>query len=295
LKRIAPIKAIDLLLLFVVIIWALNFTVIKASLDEIGPHTFNALRFTLACTIIWIIIWNRGDWFTIPRHHIIPLISLGLFGNLVYQWLFIIGIDYTFAANAAIILGTIPIWVAVSSHFFSLEKMTRLKGIGVTLAFIGVIIIITGGGNQVTFGSDTFLGDLLIIAAAFVFGIYTVFSKHYLTYYSPIQFSGIMVSVGAASLILLALPEMASTNWSEISYAAYGGVIYSGALAIGFAYLVWNYGLHKVGTVKTSTYQNLVPVLGLAFGVIILNEQLSMVQYAGALVTVAGIVLTRKF
>jgi drug/metabolite transporter (DMT)-like permease len=295
LNRTSPFKGIDLLLLVVVVIWALNFTVIKASLDEIGPHTFNALRFILACAIIWIIIWKRGDWFTIPGNHILPLISIGLFGNLIYQWLFIVGIDYTFAANAAIILGTIPIWVAVSSHFFSIEKMTRLKGIGVLLAFLGVIIIITGGDDRITFGSDTFLGDILIIVAAFVFGIYTVFSKQYLKHYTPIQFSGIMVSVGAISLLLIAIPEMSATNWTEISYAAFGGVIYSGALAIGFAYLVWNYGLHKVGAVKTSTYQNLVPVLGLAFGVIILNEQLSLMQYAGAAVAVAGIVLTRKF
>jgi drug/metabolite transporter (DMT)-like permease len=284
-----------MLLMTVVVIWALNFTVIKASLDEIGPYTFNALRFFLACTMIWMIIWSRGDWFRLPRRHILPLLSLGIFGNLIYQWLFIIGIDFTYAANAAIILGTIPIWVSVTSHLFSFEKMTRVKGIGVILAFIGVIIIITGGENKVTFGSDTFTGDLLILIAAFVFGIYTVFSKQYLTQYTPIQFSGIMISVGTFSLVLLAIPEMSQTNWTEISYAAFGGVIYSGALAIGFAYLVWNYGLHKVGAVKTSAYQNLVPVLGLAFGVILLNEHLSLMQYAGAIIAVTGIVLTRRF
>lgn len=294
-EKSSQIRIIDLLLFVVVAVWALNFTVIKASLNEIGPYTFNALRFILAAVIIWMIIWRKKDWFRVSRFHILPLILLGLFGNLLYQWLFIVGIDYTFAANAAIILGTIPIWVAVVSHLLSIEKMTRLKGIGVILAFTGVIFIITGGQNPVSFGSETFLGDILIIAAAVVFGVYTIFSKKYLINYSPLQFSGIMILTGAISLTLLAIPEMSDTIWSEISPAAFGGVLYSGALAIGFAYLVWNFGIVEVGAIKTSAYQNLVPVLGLAFGVVILNETLTLMQYTGAMIAVSGIVLTRRY
>lgn len=52
-------------------------------------------------------------------------------------------------------------------------------------------------------------------------------------------------------------------------------MIYSGALSIWLAYLIWNNGIVNVGPVKTSVYQNLVPVLGLIFGIILLNESLS--------------------
>jgi drug/metabolite transporter (DMT)-like permease len=64
-------------------------------------------------------------------------------------------------------------------------------------------------------------------------------------------------------------------------------------LSIGVAYLIWNYGLQAVGAVHTATYQNLVPVLGLAFGVVLLNEQLTILQYAGSGLVVIGIVLAR--
>lgn len=259
-----------------------------------GPHTFNALRFILAAALVWIIIWRRGDWFKIPSRHFVPLLLLGLFGNLLYQWLFIVGINFSFAANAAIILGTIPIWVAIFSHILSIEKMTRLKTIGVALAFTGVIVIITGGENPVSFGSESFYGDVLIVTAAVVFGVYSIYSKTYLGSYSPLQFSGMMIAIGAFSLTAIAIPEMSDTNWSGISSAAYGGVVYSGALSIGLAYLIWNNGLARVGTVRTSAYQNLVPVLGLLFGVILLNEQLNILQYSGSAITVAGIVITRR-
>lgn len=293
-KKTTPFNFVDFTLFVAVLIWALNFTVIKASLEEIGPHTFNALRFLLAASLVWILIWKRGDWFKIPVRQLLPLFLLGLFGNLLYQWLFIVGINFTFAANAAIMLGTIPIWVAVVSHLFAYEKMTRLKAIGVVLGFSGVIVIITGGDNPVSFGSESFLGDMLIIAAAFVFGIYSIYSKSYLGNYSPLQFSGVMIAIGAFSLTAIAIPEMYSTHWTDISAAAYGGVVYSGALSIGLAYLIWNNGLARVGAIRTSAYQNLVPVLGLAFGVLLLNEQLNLLQYTGSAIAVAGIVLTRR-
>lgn len=71
-------------------------------------------------------------------------------------------------------------------------------------------------------------------------------------------------------------------------------MIYSGALSIWLAYLIWNNGIVNVGPVKTSVYQNLVPVLGLIFGIILLNESLSYLQYIGSAIVVMGIVLTRR-
>ncbi|MCC5915531.1 MAG: DMT family transporter [Balneolaceae bacterium] len=283
----------DLSLLLISVIWALNFTVIKASLSEIDPYSFNAMRFILASSFIWLIVASRGEWFRVPVSDWLPLLVLGLGGNLLYQWLFIVGIDLTFAANAAVMLGTIPIWVAVASHFLKIEMMNRLKSIGVIFAFLGVVLIIFSGGGTAGFGSDTFRGDIVIVIAAVVWAIYTIFSKSYLTRYSPIQFSAFMTSVGALALGLLAIPYAAETDWESVSVAAFGGVFYSGILAIGLAYLIWNNGIQTVGAVRTATYQNLVPVLGLLFGVIILGESLSFGQYTGSAVVIAGILITR--
>src|SRR6056297_1615481 len=270
----------DLSLLFLAVIWGLNFTVIKASLAEIDPYSFNSIRFVLAALFMWGIVIKRKLWFTIDKKDIIPLIILGLVGNLFYQWLFIIGINLTFAANAAVMLGTIPIWVAISSHLFSLEFLNRLKTIGVFLGFAGVAIIIFYGKNPVSFGSDNFTGDVTIVLAAVVWALYTIFSKKHLTRYTPVQYSAMMTSVGAISLTLLAIPH-------------FGGAFFSGLLAIGLAYLIWNNGIKVVGAVRSSTYQNLVPVIGLISGVVILGENLELLQYIGATIVIAGILITR--
>ncbi len=284
----------DVALFSVAFIWALNFSIIKASLSEVDPYSFNSARFILATLLVWaIVLWKRA-WFTIPKKDWIPLIFIGLIGNLLYQWLFIVGIDLTLSANAAVILGTIPIWIAILAHFFSDEKMSGLKILGISLAFVGVAAIIIGGDNPISFLSDTFTGDVLIILAAITWAIYTIQSKNFLKKYSPLQFSAIMTLIGAVSLTIISFFVVETTDWDKVSIPAYGGIIYSGALSIGVAYLIWNNGIVKVGPVKTSVYQNLVPVLGLIFGIVLLNESLSSLQYIGSAITVAGVVITRK-
>ncbi|PWN07716.1 DMT family transporter [Rhodohalobacter mucosus] len=292
-KKISPQLLTDLSLLFIAVVWALNFTVIKASLSEIDPYSFNAIRFTLASSFIWLVLAKRKAWFTIPKGDILPLLGMGLAGNLLYQWLFIVGIDLTLAANAAVMLGTIPIWVALFSHLLSMEFMNRLKGVGVLLAFLGVLMIIFFAKNPISFESENFTGDLVIITAAMVWALYTIYSKKFLGRYTPLQYSTIMTTVGAISLALLAIPQAGATDWSAVSLASYAGAGFSGLLAIGVAYLIWNNGIRTVGAVRTATYQNLVPVLGLFFGILLLGESLELLQYLGSGVVIAGILITR--
>lgn len=284
---------VEISLFIVALIWALNFSVVKNSLSEIDPLSFNGLRFIFAAAVIWIALIWRGQQFRIPRKDWLPLLGMGLLGNLIYQGLFIIGIDLTLSANAAVMLGTIPIWVAVFSHFFNLEKMNLYKTAGVFFAFAGIVLLIGGNSRGFSFSSDTFIGDVIIVLAAVVWGAFTILSKPFLSRYTPIQFSTVMSTIGCIVLFLVGLPNMIDTDWTSVSMAAYGGVFYSGFFSIGLAYIIWNYGLQTVGAVRTSTYQNLVPVFGLVFGVVLLNEQLTFMQYMGSGSVIAGIFLAR--
>lgn len=291
--RFSKKSVVETSLFIVAVIWALNFSIVKSALSEIGPLAFNGLRYIFAAASIWAVLLLRGQTFSIPKKDWLPLLSMGFLGNIVYQGLFIIGIDYTYAANASVMLGTIPIWVALFSHFFKLERMNTFKVVGVLFAFGGIIFIISGGAKPFSFSSDTFLGDITIIIAAVVWGGYTILSKSFLDRYTPIQFSAVMATIGCIALFSIGLPSIIDLQWNEVSAASYGAVIYSGLLSIGIAYVIWNYGLQTVGAVHTATYQNLVPVMGLIFGVALLNEHLSLLQYLGSAFVIVGIVLAR--
>lgn len=283
----------DITLIGIATVWALNFSVVKVALLEFDPFSFNAIRYVLAFGLLWFVAHKKGFSLKVKREHLWALIGIGIIGNLLYQVLFILGLNFTKAANASVMLGTIPIWVALLSQFFTEEKLTLLKSIGVLFAFAGVSMIVVGGDNELSFESDTFLGDIITILSAIVWAIYTILSKRYLKFYNSTQFSAFMAMIGFICLGLIGIPSLMETDFTSISLKAYGGLVYSGLLSVGVAYLVWNNGIVKIGAVRTATYQNLVPVLGLFFGVMILGEELTLFQYIGALSVIAGIVMAR--
>jgi drug/metabolite transporter (DMT)-like permease len=285
---------IEFLLFGVACVWALNFSVVKISLVDIDPMSFNAMRFFLASILMWMVVLYRREWRPIRKEDWTKLVILGILGNLMYQLLFIFGIERTFSANSAVMLGTIPVWVAVTAHLISDEKMTRNKAIGVTLAFVGVILILLGKPERISLSSDTFVGDLLTLASAFVFGYYTVLSKGFLKYYPPLQLTTMSMSVGGVALIIAGVPWLIELDYSSIRPISYGGALYSGILSVGISYIIWNYGLRQVGAVRTATYQNLVPVLGLILGYLILGETMTTMQYIGSAVVIGGIIQTRR-
>lgn len=289
LKKYIP----DVLLILIAIIWALNFSVVKVSLQEIDSLSFNALRYILAAGLLAYTARARGYSLKVDREDFWPLVGIALVGNVLYQLFFIIGVDYTYSANAAVILGTIPVWVALLSHLFTDEKLTRYKSIGIGLAFTGIVLIVTGSKAGISIASKTFLGDVIILCAAISWGVYTILAKRFLKKYPSTQFTGVMSIVGMVFLLIIGLPNLLHVNWKGISLKGWGGIFYSGLLSIGLAYLIWNNSVSKIGAVRTAAYQNLVPVLGLVFGVVLLQEALTLQQYSGSALVIVGIIFSR--
>ena len=289
LKKYLP----DVLLILIAIIWALNFSVVKVSLQEIDSLSFNALRYILAAGLLAYTTRARGYSLKVDREDFWPLVGIALVGNVLYQLFFIIGVDHTYSANAAVILGTIPVWVALLSHLFTDEKLTRYKSIGIGLAFTGIVLIVTGSKAGISIASKTFLGDVIILCAAISWGVYTIMAKRFLKKYPSTQFTGVMSIIGMIFLLIIGLPNLTQVNWTGISLKGWGGIFYSGLLSIGLAYLIWNNSVSKIGAVRTAAYQNLVPVLGLVFGVVLLQEALTVQQYSGSALVIVGIIFSR--
>lgn len=258
------------------------------------PMSFNSFRFLLAVAAMYGILLRSGQKLVVHKGDWPRLIGLGLLGNLLYQCLFIIGLNWTFAANGSVMLGTTPVWVALSSRILFGKKLSWPAILGITVAVAGVWLIMGGSETGITLSSETILGDLSVLMAAMVFGLYTLLSRPLLGRYTPIQLTTLMMLTGGVTVILAGLPWVVQMDLASVSWAAWGGVFYSGVLSIAVSYMLWNYGIRQVGAVRTATFQNLVPVMGLLFGVVLLREQLLLLQYVGVALTVIGIVLARR-
>ena len=103
----------DGLLLLTILFWGINFSVVKFVLAEMSPLVFNGLRFLFSSFLMVILARFTGRSLKFQPRHLPYLIGLGLLGNTMYQLLFIFGIANTTADNSALILATVPVWVAL--------------------------------------------------------------------------------------------------------------------------------------------------------------------------------------
>ncbi|MGH7545360.1 MAG: DMT family transporter [Gemmatimonadota bacterium] len=291
-----PRSRTDLLLAILVVIWGLNFAVVKAALAEWHPLAFNALRFVLAGAFLLIVQRARAapaGLAPIARRDWPALIALGVLGNTVYQVFFILGLDATLAGNSALVLSITPVFITLLSVTFRHERVSPVAWAGVTVSFAGVALVIAGG-TRVAFAGHTVRGDLLTLAASACWALYTVALSPYVRRYGALRMTATTLYIGGAVLVLVALPFLRTQEWTRIGVVGWGGLLYGGILAIGVAYLLWYSGVKRIGSTRTAVHSNLVPAVALVVAWLGLGETPTWLQIGGALAIFAGVALTRR-
>jgi drug/metabolite transporter (DMT)-like permease len=287
----------DLLLLVTVFFWAINLIVIKNVIGgALAPIAFTALRFTLAALILLPMLRSLT-----PAERAVSssdrwkIIGLGLVGNSLYQVFFITGLANTSPTNAALILATPPIFIALIGAVFKLEKLTWLAWLGIFMSFGGIALVILGNAPTETADSaaHSLFGDFMTLGAAIMWALYTLLAAPVLKRHAPLKVTALTVSVGAVPLLVIATPAFLSTNWSNVSAAVWLGVLYCGGVAIALGYILWNRGVQQVGAARTAVYSNLTPVLVALLARLVRGDAVTGYHVAGAIIILTGITLTR--
>ncbi len=276
-----------------VLIWGSNFSVVKAALTEFSPLAFNSTRFVIASLLLAVFLAASGARIRFEKMDALRLVGLGLLGNVLYQALFIYGINGTRAGNAALMLSTVPLIVTVLSVGLKHETISRAGWAGVALSIGGIVLILWGSSRGLSFGSDTMRGDLTMLAAALAWSVYTVLSSPYVQKYGTLPVTAFTMWTGTVGLVAVSTPALAAQDWSSISLPAWGGLVFSGALAIALAYILWYYSIRHLGSSRTAVYSNTVPVVALIVAWLTLGEVPTSVQVAGTALILGGIGLAR--
>ncbi len=283
----------DAAILLTVIIWGVNMVVVKATLRQIPPLAFTALRFIIASVIETILLHALGENLKMPWRDMRRMLALALFGVVAYQGLFILGIARTTAGNASVLLATIPVFVALYNGVIRRQRLGANVWLGIGMTFAGILALTLGRGQALQAEWDTVLGDLLIIIGAVGWTIYTIGAQSLMRTYSPLKLTTLSMLLAAPLLMLLALPEFLKTDWASVSPTAWGGLAYSGVFGIALAYLLWNTSVKHLGDTRTSVYSNLTPIISLVTAWFVLSERLNLLQLAGALMVIIGVSLAR--
>ena len=221
-REVPPSRARTLGALGVIILfWGANYSVVKFALTDLTPLVFTTLRFGLASAVLGVVLAVTGEAIRIPRRHWGPVIGLALVGTTANQTLFVSGINRTLAGNASLILATAPVFTALLATAVRQERSTRRTLAGVALSVTGAGLVVLGGTRGVGLSAGTVPGDLLLLAGAVVWSIYTVGSAPLARRYGAIPLSAATMWIGTAGLLVVAGPALRAQVWTGIRPATW--------------------------------------------------------------------------
>ena len=283
----------DLLVLFVLVVWAASFSVVKHGLREMGPLSFATIRFVVAAILLlgwaWVAegkpVIRRGDWLRVA---LVGLTTIG-----AYQAFFTVGLNYTTASNSSLMLASIPSWTAMFAVASREERISPLQIVGILMSFTGVALAIRGAGGAFVLSWESVRGDALTLVAAALYGLGTVLSKRLLLRYSALRLMSVSILCGSVALILISGPELAAQDWAQVSVGTWAGLGFTTLFGAVLAFVIWFRSIGEIGAIRINIYNNLIPPMAILIAFASLGEQLTVLQAVGAAIIIVGVTLTR--
>ncbi|WP_335871458.1 DMT family transporter [Bacillus sp. 2205SS5-2] len=266
-------------------LWGASFLFIRVSSPAIGPVLTMELRVFIAFVVLFVYSLIFRKKLNIKRYWKQFIVIGAVNAALPFTLIAIAAIELN-ASMTAILNSTTPIFGALMAAIFLRESLTRGKWIGLVLGMVGVTVLM--GWSQLPLTTIVILSALCSILAALSYGIAGVYIKKY--------FSGVdslSMAVGqqlSASLLLLPFLFFfpVEANWSPTVVIS---IILLGVFCTAFAFLIYFYLITEVGPTKTLSVTILVPLFGVVWGSVFLQEKITWGTMGGLLIILCSITL----
>lgn len=266
-----------------------GYTVSKMAMPEfVRPYAFIFIRVSVTTTLFFILhqFWQKEK---IERKDFLLLALCGLFGVVINQELFFLGLSITTPINAALIMIMTPILVFVISFFLAHEKATWQKITGLILGLSGALVILAGKGF--TFSGETLLGDLFILINATSYAIYLVIVRPLMKKYHPLTVIKWVFFFGLFPVILFGYHQFTQIEWSTFTTQTWLAVSFIVICTTFLAYLLNMLALREVHSSVVGAYIYLQPVLATAISMALRKDHLTFEKILSALLIFSGVYL----
>lgn len=268
-----------------IVVWSSAFPAIAYGLRAFSPAELSLLRFGIASAALAIPV-AFGAIRLPPLRDWPAVVILALIGMTVYQLCLGYALTRIPAGSAAVIVALAP---GVTSALAALrlgETLTARMGIGLAVAFAGVVLVTLGSGRELRFEPMA----LLVLVSVFATSVYFVWQKPLLARTDALGFT--TASIFAATLGLLPfgmhLPEkIALVSTGQLVSAAYLGL---GPTVLG--YVCWNWALSRAAASTVSSLLYVQPLIAGVLAWLWLGQTLGALAVAGGVLAIGGVVLT---
>lgn len=255
--------------------WGTTYLGIKVALETVPPFLLGGMRFTLAGSVLAIVLRLMGhrwpDWRLAPTFLLVGFTMLG-FGNGGVVW----AEQYMASGLVAVLVASTPFWMVGIESMAGGERLTRRTAVGLLIGFSGIVLLVwndLAAALSATTGW-TWVGGLIATQLACVgWSIGSTISKTRLKGTDPLVSSAFQMLAGGLVLLCAAAVtgEYGRLTWSTNSLLAVVYLFFAGSL-IGF--VAYTYALAHLPMSIVSLYPYINPIVAVVLGTWLLHEPL---------------------
>ncbi len=280
-------------------LWGTGFYFGKLALREMGVGHMVLYRFLFASLGMLPILLTSSRrapgprWTRRERTTLLVAATLGIPLQFMFQFE---GLARTTVSHASLMVGTLPVLLALGATLFAGEKMDTVGWVALAGSTVGAALIVLGGrSGSAGAGGPTLQGDLLVVVSLTISLGWILMNKSLVRVHSPLTVTAYGILSGTAMLVLWVVGTAGLPPFSTVSRTAWLALAASGVLCTAVTTALWNWGLHHVPASRAGVFLNIEPALGSWLGVQLLGDKLGPFAWVGGgLILGAAITLTAR-
>ncbi|GED69841.1 transporter [Brevibacillus reuszeri] len=281
-----------MLLLLTSLLWGGNFVLGKSLVGHASPLTLTSLRWIIAVLCLLPMVWWKEKKLLPPRDAILPLLCMGITGVVLFNVFQFLALEMTSATNVGLISTLNMITISLFSFVFLKEKIKLLQVFTMMFLLVGVVLILSKGNISYLLSLQFNSGDLWMLAAVCVWGIYSVCSKWAMSKTTPLM--SILYSAIFGLLILLPF-NVGDFTITNIDAPFIGSLLYTGVISTVVCMVLWNLGVQKLGATTSGIFLNFNPIFTSILAFFLIGEQMTWLQGVGGMIVILGCFLFSYF
>ena len=270
-------------------IWGGVYVVADVVLETIPPLSLLTLRLILGGLVLAPFLLRQPNSRWLTRKELRQILPVGIVGFGISLSVQFIGTEKSTAVNGALITTASPAFILVFAALILREKLTFVRILAVSLASIGVLIIIDI--RQADFSSDTFIGDIALMMAGLTWGLYSVLVRRVSYEFDTLTVTfwafvgGLLVTIPATVI------EFSQQTIGQIDIGIIAGVLYLGIISTTVAMWFWNRAFALVDASVASLFFFAQPLTGAALAVMFLGQKMTSNLWIGSFFIIGGVLL----
>jgi len=270
------------------VLWASAFVAIRHLGETFSPGALSLGRLLVGTAALGAVLLRRG-WRTPTRTEWLRLVVIGVLWFGLYNVALNAGERRVDAGTAAMLIQLSPVLVAVLAAVFLHERATLMLGVGLVVAFAGVVLIATSTSEDTT---RDLLGVALCLVSAAAYAVSLVVQKPLVSRLPAIQVTWTACAVG--TLACLPFGGQLVADVQQASAADIGWVVYLGLFPTAIAFTTYAFALSHMSAGNLSVTTYLVPPITVLMSWLVLSEAPPAMAYAGGALCLLGVAITRR-